>query len=71
MTLLQLSQMYAKNAARLHERLQMLRCELKQTSDPELRFALQRRIDALRPLWREARELSHYCRHYYDRSDDR
>ena len=69
MTMLQLSRMYDENAARLHRRLQELRGELKQVSDPELRFALQRRIDALRPLWREARELSHYCRHYYDRRD--
>ena len=69
MTMLQLSQMYEENALRLHGRLQTLRGELKHTSDPDLRFALQRRIDALRPLWREARELAHLCRHYYDRRD--
>ena len=36
--------------------------------DPDALFRLRRRIEALMPLWREARELAGLTARYYDRS---
>ena len=71
MTMFQLSQMYRENARQIHQRLQLLREQLRQTEDQEQAQALRRRINDLLPLWREARDLSRLTEHYYDRSYNR
>ena len=65
MTLLELSAVYAENAAVLHGRIteRMVRLE----PNRETARALQRRVEALLPLWREARSLARITAHYYDR----
>lgn len=68
MTLLELSVTYADHAALLRGRIVELRGLQHQTSDPEEKRRLQRRISALLPLWQEARDLSQLTAHYYDES---
>ena len=55
MTLLELSAVYAENAAVLHGRITELRRMVRLEPDRETARALQRRVEALLPLWREAR----------------
>ena len=74
MTLLEMSVQYAERAAAIRERITMLRGMERQESDLETarslrRRALQRRVEALLPLWREARDLARLTAHYYDRED--
>ena len=67
MTLLELSAVYAENAAVLHGRITELRRMVRLEPDRETARALQRRVEALLPLWREARSLARITAHYYDR----
>ena len=67
MTLLELSAVYAENAAVLHGRITELRRMVRLEPDRETARALQRRVEALLPLWREARSLALITAHYYDR----
>ena len=67
MTLLELSAVYAENAAVLHGRITELRRMVRLEPDRETARALQRRVEALLPLWREARSLARITAHYYGR----
>ena len=67
MTLLELSAVYAENAAVLHGRITELRRMVRLEPDRETARALQRRVEALLPLWREARSLARITALYYDR----
>ena len=67
MTLLELAAVYAENAAVLHGRITELRRMVRLEPDRETARALQRRVEALLPLWREARSLARITAHYYDR----
>ena len=67
MTLQQLSLQYQEEQHRIHQRIIELRQQYRESSDPEQQQTLRRRIDALLPLWREARELAYLTAHYYDR----
>lgn len=67
MTLLEMSVHYAENAARLRQRIAELRdARGKAPTTLEARL-LQQRINALMPLYQEARELAALTAHYYDR----
>lgn len=68
MTLREMSLSYQKSAAAIHGRIVELRILARTQTDPEAAFRLRRRIDDLKPLWREARELAALTAHYYDRS---
>lgn len=68
MTLLELSVLYAENAAALRARIAQLHAAELAASDPETARRLHRRAEALRPLMREARELAVLTARYYDRS---
>ena len=67
MTLLEMSAVYADNAAALRLRIAELRAAMGALSDPEELRALRARIAALDPLLREARALAELTAHYYDR----
>ena len=67
MTLLEMSAVYAENAAVLRRRIVLLRGALRQESDPEEIRQLRRRISVLLPLWQESRDLAQWTAHYYDR----
>lgn len=67
MTLRELSYEYSIHANDLSQRIRELRRAAKETEDPVLRGALERRIRDLQPLLQEARELTLLTRHYYDR----
>ena len=68
MTLLEMSASYRSSAAAIHGRIVELRGLERTEQDPDALFRLRRRIEALMPLWREARELAALTAHYYDRS---
>lgn len=68
MTLLELSRSYQASAAAIRGRIAELRARERAESDPETAACLQRRIQTLIPLLREARELANLTEHYYDRS---
>ena len=68
MTLLELSAHYASSAAAIRERILALQAEEALTADPETLRALRRRIETLRPLMKEMRELAVLTARYYDRS---
>lgn len=67
MTLRQLSPAYREAAALLRARLQLLRRELSQETDPEKIWHLKRRISELGPMLTEMNELAELTEHYYDR----
>ena len=69
MTLLEMSVCYQDSADAIHGRIAELRVLERAQKDPEEAFRLPRRIAAVTPLWREARELAAVTAHYYDRSD--
>ena len=67
MTLLEMSAIYADNAARLKLRIQELRSAVISAQNDADAHALRRRATELEPLLREARELAFITAHYYDR----
>lgn len=67
MTLRELSYEYSIHAEDLNTRIRTLRKAAKETKDPVLRNTLEQRMNALKPLLQEARELARLTRHYYDR----
>lgn len=69
MTLLELSASYAENAAHIRARIVELRGQQRETADPAEKRCLQRRINALMPLWQETRDLAYLTAHYYDESE--
>lgn len=68
MTLLELSASYTASAEAIHNRIVRLRREVRDAEDPEAARALELRIRALVPIWREMRELAVVTARYYDRS---
>ena len=68
MTLFEMSASYRDSAAAIHGRIVELRGLERTEQDPDALFRLRRRIEALMPLWREARELAGLTARYYDRS---
>ena len=71
MTLLEMSAVYAEQAAALRGRIVELRGLLRQETDPEAVQLLKRRVAALLPLWQEARDLAKLTAHYYDQEAHR
>lgn len=67
MTLAELSACYEAAAVPLRARLRQLRTALAQTTDPEERWHLQRRIHELTPMLTQMNELAELTAHYYDR----
>lgn len=68
MTLLEMSVRYADSAAAIRARMAVLRAAARAEEDPEVRRRLQLRVEALRPILRETRELAVLTARYYDRS---
>lgn len=68
MTLLEMSVYYADSAALLRTRMAQLRAMEREAEDPETARRLRLRIETLRPLLREMRELAVLTARYYDRS---
>ncbi len=68
MTLLEMSAYYADSAALLRTRMAQLRVMEREAADPETARRLRLRIETLRPLLREMRELAVLTARYYDRS---
>lgn len=68
MTLLEMSASYAASAEAIHSRIVRLRWEAREAEDSEYARALELRIRALVPIWRETRELAEVTARYYDRS---
>lgn len=68
MTLLEMSVRYADSAAAIRARMAVLRAAARAEEDPEVRRRLQLRMEALRPILRETRELAVLTARYYDRS---
>ena len=66
MTLLQMSPQYADSAALIHARIQELKEEVRK--HPDDAFPLLARIEMLKPMLRESRELAILTARYYDRS---
>lgn len=68
MTLLELSARYADSANAIRSRILQLQALERITPDPEEARHLRQRIEELKPLMREARELAVLTARYYDRS---
>lgn len=68
MTLLEMSVDYADSAALIRTRMAELKAAERAETDPQAVRRLQLRIETLRPLLREARELAVLTARYYDRS---
>ena len=71
MTLQELSSQYAWQAEAVAGRLRQLRRQALTEADPDAAQRLRRRIQELRPLLTEARELAQLTAHYYDRGYSR
>lgn len=67
MTMTELSRSYRESAELLRQRLNELRRLRRQTTDPEERYFLTRRITDLTPLLTQMNELAELTEHYYDR----
>ncbi len=67
MTLQEISGLYDESALRIAGRLAELRLCLRQTEDAEEVRRLRRRIEELRPLMTQSRQLAGVTGHYYDR----
>ncbi len=67
MTLLELSPQYRRSADAISQRLRLLRRQLRQTTDSDEAFHLQRRIRELQPMLHQCRQLAELTEHYYDR----
>lgn len=68
MTLLKMSIDYADSAALIRTRIAELRAAERAETDPDAARRLRLRIETLRPLLREMRELAVLTARYYDRS---
>ena len=68
MTLLEIGAQYDEAAKALGQRIRELRAQHRAADDPDTAWRLQRRIEELIPLRKEARQLSNLCLHYYERS---
>ena len=68
MTLLEMSVYYADSAALIRTRIAELRAAERAETDPDAARRLRLRIEPLRPLLRETRELAVLTARYYDRS---
>ena len=68
MTLLEMSVYYADSAALIRTRMAELRAAERAAEDPAAARRLRLRLDTLRPLLREMRELAVLTARYYDRS---
>lgn len=68
MTLLEMSVYYADSAALIRTRIAELRAAERAETDPDAARRLRLRIETLRPLLRETRELAVLTARYYDRS---
>ena len=68
MTLLEMSAWYAESADAIRQRMAQLRAQERTEADPEAARRLRLRIETLRPLLRETRELAALTARYYDRS---
>ena len=68
MTLLEMSVDYADSAALIRTRIAELRAAERAETDPDAARRLRLRIETLRPLLRETRELAVLTARYYDRS---
>ena len=68
MTLLEMSVHYADSAALIRTRIAELRAAERAETDPDAARRLRLRIETLRPLLRETRELAVLTARYYDRS---
>lgn len=66
MTLLELSEEYRQQEARLRDRIRELR-QARRTCPPQDCFRLDRRIMELTELRRETREIATLLEHYYER----
>ena len=67
MTLLEMSVYYADSAALIRTRIAELRAAERAETDPGAARRLRLRIETLRPLLREMRELAVLTARYYDR----
>ena len=67
MTLLEMSVYYADSAALIRTRMAELRAAERAETDPDAARHLRLRIETLRPLLREMRELAVLTARYYDR----
>ena len=67
MTLRELSPAYREAAELLARRIRQLRLEVAQTTDPEEKWHLRRRIIELKPILTQMRELAELTEHYYDK----
>lgn len=67
MTLQQLSPQYAAGALAIHERIQQLTAQMHLSDDPAEIRQLDHRINELRPLERQTKELANLTARYYDR----
>ena len=67
MTLAQLSKEYEAAAVPLRRRLSQLRRQLKEETDPEMLWHLQRRIAELTPMLTQMNELAELTARYYER----
>ena len=68
MTLLEMSVYYADSAALIRTRMAELRAAERAETAPDAARRLRLRIETLRPLLREMRELAVLTARYYDRS---
>ena len=68
MTLFEMSVYYADSAALIRTRMAELRAAERAETDPDAARRLRLRIETLRPLLREMRELAVLTARYYDRS---
>ncbi|WP_409967077.1 hypothetical protein RFF05_10655 [Bengtsoniella intestinalis] len=65
MTMEELSEEYAQSARIVYHRMRELRRKEMCSKSSEERGHLRRRILALQPLYRDAREISTITKHYY------
>jgi len=59
---------YRQSAQQLALRIAQLRRERALTEDPQVRRALELRIETLMSMYRETREIAVVCERYYERS---
>ena len=67
MTLRELSPAYREAAELLARRIRELRLAAAETTDPEEKWRLRRRILELKPILTQMRELAELTEHYYDK----
>lgn len=71
MTLNELSRLYFDSARLLDERLAELRQQVRTAENEDIRRGLCRRIDILRQMRSECRQIGELTAHYYDRKGER